>query len=157
MSVATDGFSAIIKALPIRSADIYTHSATQATISPGLRLGLSLISTGFVETGRGLAALRDAVTPSKRAATPPGLGVRPILCRSTFLPPPAPGRLNHTLSPELVALTPLLYYPSHGTCPRRPDLCGGPSGAGWQRHLARTPAPRFHPFAGTLPCPDGPA
>src|SRR5438552_5120900 len=49
-----------------------------------VRLNPSFTVNDASKSGRGLAALQDALGLSGRLLTPPGLGVRPVLCRFCF-------------------------------------------------------------------------
>src|ERR1043166_4251745 len=69
-----------------RAAAVLSHPVGELTLSsPWIPLNLSVIPTGLIESGRGLAALQNAIAPAKRARTPPGFGVRPVLCRFASL------------------------------------------------------------------------
>jgi hypothetical protein len=45
------------------------------------RLKLPVTPAGSSESGRGLAALQDALAPTKPILIPQGFGLRPVLCR----------------------------------------------------------------------------
>src|SRR5206468_162393 len=80
------GVKAGMKKLQAPSSKLHRNSKFQ--IPKALRRPqwkLLVPFTDLIQSGRGLAALQHAVARAKRIVTPPGFGVRPVLCRFSFL------------------------------------------------------------------------